>query len=404
MMPKLRLGLYKNNKSSRWHQVNLGEVVEFKKGKGISKNDISIDGIHPCIRYGELYTIYNEKIDKIHSRTNCNPDEYVISKFGDVLIPASGETAIDIARASSILNDNVILGGDINILTPKTDRLNSLFLSYFIVGRKKIELAKMAQGNSVVHLYSNQLKTLEMWLPSIDEQTTIADFISSVDEKIILLNKQHDLLCKYKKGMIKKVLSQELRFKDDNGEKFPEWRLVNLGDYLIKYNEKSTKNNQFPVLTSSREGIFFQKDYFNGEDIASKNNIGYNVVPNGFFTYRHMSDDLVFKFNINTICDNGIVSTLYPVFTTKLNSFFLQLKLNEGEEFRNFAIQQKQGGSRTYMYYSKLELLKITIPDMSEQAKIANFFSAIDGKIAVKKAELDKLKTWKQGLLQQMFV
>ncbi|OCV87154.1 hypothetical protein A9P89_23180 [Klebsiella pneumoniae] len=262
----------------------------------------------------------------------------------------------------------------------------------------------MAQGNSVVHLYPNQLKTLEIWIPLIDEQTKIADFLSTIDEKIKLLTQQHYLLGQYRKGLIQNILSKELRFKDENGKEFPEWNLVRLGNYLIRYNEKSTENNQYPVLTSSREGIYFQKDYFNGEDIASKNNIGYNVVPKGYFTYRHMSDDLVFKFNINTLCDKGIVSTLYPVFTTKLNALFLQLKLNEGNEFRDYAIQQKQGGSRTYMYYSKLESLKLMIPNTAEQTKIANFISAFDDKIAAKKTELDKLKTWKQGLLQQMFV
>ena len=322
MVPKLRLSLFKDDKSSSWYPANLGEIVEFKKGKGISKIDISNDGAYPCVRYGELYTIYNEKIDKVQSKTNCTPYEYVISKSGDILIPASGESAVDIARASSILMDGVILGGDINILTPKSNSLNSLFLSYSIVGRKKMELAKMAQGNSVVHLYSSQLKTLEIWIPLIDEQTKIADFLSSVDEKIKLLTQQVVLLSQYRKGLVQNILSKKLRFKDENGKEFPDWNLVILGDYLIRHNEKSTENNQYPVLTSSREGIYFQKDYFNGEDIASKNNIGYNVVPKGYFTYRHMSDDLVFKFNINTLCDKGIVSTLYPVFTTKLNAFF----------------------------------------------------------------------------------
>ncbi|HBT5135093.1 TPA: restriction endonuclease subunit S [Klebsiella pneumoniae] len=404
MVPRLRLSLFKDDKSSRWSLAHLGEIVEFKKGKGISKSDISNNGTYPCVRYGELYTIYNEKIDKIQSKTNCNPNEHVVSKSGDILIPASGETAVDIARASAILRSDVILGGDINILSPKSNSLNSLFLSYSIVGKKKMELAKMAQGNSVFHLYPNQLKTLEIWIPLIDEQTKIADFLSTIDEKIKLLTQQHYLLGQYRKGLIQNILSKELRFKDENEKEFPEWNLVRLGNYLIRYNEKSTENNQYPVLTSSREGIYFQKDYFNGEDIASKNNIGYNVVPKGYFTYRHMSDDLVFKFNINTLCDKGIVSTLYPVFTTKLNALFLQLKLNEGNEFRDYAIQQKQGGSRTYMYYSKLESLKLMIPNTAEQTKIANFISAFDDKIAAKKTELDKLKTWKQGLLQQMFV
>ncbi|MGR7432281.1 restriction endonuclease subunit S [Klebsiella aerogenes] len=404
MVPRLRLSLFKDDKSSRWSLAHLGEIVEFKKGKGISKSDISNNGTYPCVRYGELYTIYNEKIDKIQSKTNCNPNEHVVSKSGDILIPASGETAVDIARASAILRSDVILGGDINILSPKSNSLNSLFLSYSIVGKKKMELAKMAQGNSVVHLYPNQLKTLEIWIPLIDEQTKIADFLSTIDEKIKLLTQQHYLLGQYRKGLIQNILSKELRFKDENGKEFPEWNLVRLGNYLIRYNEKSTENNQYPVLTSSREGIYFQKDYFNGEDIASKNNIGYNVVPKGYFTYRHMSDDLVFKFNINTLCDKGIVSTLYPVFTTKLNALFLQLKLNEGNEFRDYAIQQKQGGSRTYMYYSKLESLKLMIPNTAEQTKIANLISAFDDKISAKKIELDKLKAWKYGLLQQMFV
>ncbi|HCD7631682.1 TPA: restriction endonuclease subunit S, partial [Citrobacter farmeri] len=234
MVPKLRLSLFKDDQSSRWSQANLGDIVEFKKGKGISKTDISENGVYPCVRYGELYTIYNEKIDKVQSKTNCDPNEHVISKAGDILIPASGETAVDIARASSILRDDVILGGDINILTPISNNLNSLFLSYSIVGKKKIELAKMAQGNSVVHLYSSQLKTLEIWIPLIDEQTKIADFLTSVDEKIKLLNKQYDLLYQYKKAMMQKIFSQELRFKDDNGKSFPKWSILLLKDVATR--------------------------------------------------------------------------------------------------------------------------------------------------------------------------
>ncbi|MGL5427724.1 MAG: restriction endonuclease subunit S, partial [Cetobacterium sp.] len=102
------------------------------------------------------------------------------------------------------------------------------------------------------------------------------------------------------------------------------------------------------------------------------------------------------------------VSTLYPVFTTKnINSIFLQLKLNEGIEFKQFAILQKQGGSRTYMYFSKLEkleLLKLSIPNLLEQEKIANFLSSIDRKIELVEKELERNKEFKNGLLQKMFV
>ena len=150
---------------------------------------------------------------------------------------------------------------------------------------------------------------------------------------------------------------------------------------MIQYTEVTIINDQYPVLTSSRKGIFFQKDYYDGNQIASENNIGYNIVPYGYFTYRHMSDDEIFYFNINNIIDNGIVSTLYPVFTTnnRLDSKFLQYELNFGKEFRKYSVLQKQGGSRTYMYFNKLRDLKLTITtSLKEQECIRNLICSID--------------------------
>ena len=124
-----------------------------------------------------------------------------------------------------------------------------------------------------------------------------------------------------------------------------------------------------------------QTDYFSGNQIASEDNTGYNIVPYGYFTYRHMSDDEIFYFNINNIVENGIVSTLYPVFTTniKLDSKYLQYQLNYGYEFAKFARLQKQGGSRTYMYLNKLKKLRITIPlSIKEQKSISKVLLELD--------------------------
>ncbi len=143
----------------------------------------------------------------------------------------------------------------------------------------------------------------------------------------------------------------------------------------------TTESNQYPALTSSRKGIFLQTEYFAGNQIASEDNTGYNVVPYGYFTYRHMSDDEIFHFNINDIVENGIVSTLYPVFTTteELDSRYLQYQLNHGHEFARFAVLQKQGGSRTYMYLSKLKQLSLTMPKtVDEQKQISGFFMELD--------------------------
>lgn len=119
-----------------------------------------------------------------------------------------------------------------------------------------------------------------------------------------------------------------------------------------------------------------------------------------------MSDDEIFHFNINDITENGIVSTLYPVFTTdkNLNSKYLQYQLNYGKEFAKYAILQKQGGSRTYMYLNKLKELYLTIPNsIEEQKKISTYFMEIDNLITLHQRECDQLKELKKSMLKKMF-
>ena len=184
------------------------------------------------------------------------------------------------------------------------------------------------------------------------------------------------------------------------------WEQRKLGDNIIEYHEVTTENNQYPVLTSSRKGIFLQTEYYSGNQVASSDNTGYNVVPYGYFTYRHMSDDQIFYFNINDIVENGIVSTLYPVFTTniKLDSRYLQYQLNYGREFAKFAILQKQGGSRTYMYLNKLKSLCLTMPKtIGEQKKISEYFMKLDHLITLHQRKCEETKSLKKYMLQKMF-
>lgn len=192
-----------------------------------------------------------------------------------------------------------------------------------------------------------------------------------------------------------------LRFKGFTDE----WEQRKLNSFLVEYKKKTKINNQYPVLTSSRQGIFFQKDYYDGNQIASKNNVGYNIVPRDYFTYRHMSDDTIFHFNINTLCDYGIVSTLYPVFTTinQLSSSWLYYYLNYGNDMKRYALLQKQGGSRTYMYFSKLKNMLAHIPSVKEQDSIAKILLKIDKLITLQQRKLKLLKLLKKAMLQTLF-
>jgi len=186
-------------KDGEWSEKKLEDVASFSKGKGISKSDIAENGRVPCIRYGELYTHYNETISFVHSYTNLDPKDLVLSEANDVIIPASGETQIDIAKASCVLEKDIALGGDLNIIK---SNINGVFLSYYLNNSKKMDIARIAQGISVVHLYANQLKTLVLNIPKPKEQQKIASCLSSLDEIITAQSVKIEQLQQHKKGLM----------------------------------------------------------------------------------------------------------------------------------------------------------------------------------------------------------
>ena len=267
----------------------------------------------------------------------------------------------------------------------------------------------ISAGSTFDSINSDQLKNVIIDLPKNNlEQEKIGELFTNLDNLITLHQRKYDKLVNIKKSMLEKMFPKnssnmpEIRFKGFTDV----WEQRKLDKLLEQYTEVTTINNQYPALTSSRKGIFFQTEYFAGNQIASLNNVGYNIVPRNYFTYRHMSDDEIFHFNINDICDFGIVSTLYPVFTTKkeLDSKYLQYQLNYGKEFTKFSSLQKQGGSRTYMYFAKLKELVLTMPKVEEQTKISSILSNIDNLITLHQRKLEKLNQIKKSLLEKMFV
>ena len=221
----------------KWDEETLGNIAGFSKGKGISKDDVIKDGNVRCIRYGELYTHYGTAVSRVLSRTDVPIDKLVLGRENDVLIPASGETAFDIASVVCLTTDNIALGGDINIIRSNQ---NGIFLAYYLISKKKA-IARLAQGISVIHLYSKQLKTLALSIPSKPEQHKIANFLSSVDTRIGQLEKKRSLLEQYKKSLMQKLFSQEIRFKDERGEDYPEWEERRLGEVSRVKNGDSNR-------------------------------------------------------------------------------------------------------------------------------------------------------------------
>ena len=167
-----------------WEQRKLESMATFSKGCGYSKSDL-IDSGHEVILYGRLYTSYETVISSVNTYVELN-DNSVISVGGEIIVPASGESPEDIARASVVEKEGVALGGDLNIIRPKSS-LDSVFLALSISnGSQKKELSKRAQGKSVVHLHNSDLKEVIILYPKVEEQSKISDLFISFDSLISL--------------------------------------------------------------------------------------------------------------------------------------------------------------------------------------------------------------------------
>ena len=190
-----------------WEQRKLGEVASFSKGRGYSKEDLRDSGI-PLLLYGRLYTQYETTIKAVDTFAEFR-DGSLLSKGGEVVVPASGETAEDIAVASCVENAGIMLGSDLNVVTP-TACLDSVFVALEITnGQPHTQLAKMAQGKSVVHIHNADIAQTSLTYPSVEEQYQIGQFFSLLDSLITLHQRKLELLRNIKKAMLDKMFPNE---------------------------------------------------------------------------------------------------------------------------------------------------------------------------------------------------
>ena len=385
-VPTLRFPNY----NGEWQKTVMGKVCSFRKGYGIAKDDLSSGGT-PCILYGELYTTYKTAIAKtIKSKTSIQSKSLVYSQKDDVIIPCSGETAEDIATSICVPYDGVLLGGDLTIVHSDLD---GAFLSNQINSVRKFDIARIAQGKSIVHLQADELKKIFIFYPSIQEQRKISAFIDKIDERIEIQNK---IISKYEtliKGICFRLLS-----------KIEEYPTVKLSEILTEYCDKTSKNNEFPILSSTMSGIYVQSEYFN-KQAASEENVGYKKIPYGYCTYRSMSDTGEFRFNIQKTVQMGIVSPAYPVFTSTIYDIdFVAFYLNKSTRLRKQIIEAKEGGTRFALLFSKLSNLTIPKIAKQQQTKMIEIYHAFLRKEDIERDYLNKLREQKSYLLSKMFI
>ena len=250
------------------------------------------------------------------------------------------------------------------------------------------------------------LNSLTNNFPSLQEQEKIANFLSSIDKKISLIEEKLALFREYKKGVMQKIFSQELRFKDSDGNDYPEWEEKRLGDILIKNKEKN-KNNQYILVQSisNKYGFVNQEEYFEDRKIASNNLSNYYIVKNKNFAYNPS------RINVGSLAYKkdfliSVISPLYVSFYADniyVNDIFL-LNWFFSLPFYKQMSSSFEGSVRNNLSYDTLSNFNILLPVLEEQQKIADFLSSIDSKIENIEKELERLKEYKKGLLQQMLV
>ena len=250
------------------------------------------------------------------------------------------------------------------------------------------------------------MKTIRIPWASYPEQKSIGDFLTHLDILITLHQRKYEKLVNIKKSMLDKMFPQngasvpEIRFK---GFTDP-WEQRKVGTLIEDYTEKTVTQNQYPVLTSSQQqGIVLQEDYFADRQVTTDNNVGYYVLPKGYFTYRSRSDTDVFVFNRNNIVDKGIISYYYPVFAPKsCDSNFLLRRLNHG--IKKQLSMAAEGTGQKVLAHAKFKNMVVDVPSQSEQEKIGTILEELDTLITLHQRKLEKLQNIKKSCLEKMFV
>lgn len=401
MQPNLRFKDF----SANYREGTFDSFGKFYYGKSAPKWSVTEDAQTPCVRYGELYSTFSGEVHQIYSYTSIPRQELKFSSGGEVLIPRVGENPLDFAKASFLPHEGIAIGEMISVYN--TDE-NGRYISQYIRGKLSKKFARVVEGGNVSNLYYRYLEPISLWLPCPAEQEKVASFFSTIDEKISQLKEKYRLLQQYKKGVMQKLFSQEIRFKTDNGQTFPNWKTERV-DYFVSRFSKSVKVDPTGIykeigVRSHGKGIF-HKSEITGRDLGDKRVFWVHLnafVVNIVFAWEHA----VAKTSKD---DEGfIASHRFPMYVPRDNRvdirfFTIFFKSKRGKHLLELASPGGAGRNKT-LGQSNFAELKVTFPCIDEQRKIADFYETLENKIDAVQQQIDLTQTFKKGLLQQMFV
>ena len=384
--------------SGAWEDSSIGDLINEKSAKF---NPEKHGDKFKCIELEHL----SQETGELLGYVNASNQKSIKNKFdkGDVLF---GKLRPYLKKFLKAPFDGVC---STEIWVLKGKKLSNEFLYQFVQTEQFLTLTNISSGSKMPRADWGIVSSAVVPTPTLPEQTKIANFLTAIDEKIAQLSQTAQLLTDYKKGVMQQIFSQQLRFKDDDGREFAEWDFIELEKVAFKVNAKNKDCSITNVLTNSAtQGIVNQADYFD-RDIANQNNLGgYYVVEIDDFVYnpRISNHALVGSLKRNNLV-KGVMSPLYTVFRFKNGSLPFFEQYFETTHWHDYMKSVANSGAR----HDRLNItnddflnLPVPFPSLPEQTKIANFLTAIDDKINNNQTQLDAMKQYKSGLLQQMFV
>ncbi|GIU03644.1 MULTISPECIES: restriction endonuclease subunit S [Shewanella] len=392
-----------------WREIQLGDIGSFKNGlnKGAEDFGFGVPFINLLDVFGKT-EIDNPELKLVNASLR-DIATYTVKK-GDVFFIRSsvkrsgvGETVV--ARRDL---ENTVYSGFL-IRYRATEQLNNNFKKYcFWTEGFRLLLVRFSTSSANTNINQESLSQLKLFIPKVDEQQKIADFLTVVDSKICQLTEKHRLLKEYKKGVMHQLFSQKIRFKDDDGKAFPDWNEDRLDSFIQRVNDpvdvEQTKKYRQIGIRCHGKGLF-HKDKVTGAELGNKRVFWVHT--------KALIINIVFAWEravaVTSESENGFVAShRFPMFVPiegksdldYLLYFFLSPR---GEYLLNLASPGGAGRNKT-LGQAEFARLKLNLPSLAEQLKIAQFLQSIDKKVDAVALQIEQTKLFKKGLLQQMFV
>lgn len=389
----------------QWNEYGLFDIGKTNSNENLSEK-YAPDTLIPFYKVSDMNISGNEKI--MHTAKTYITKAFQSARnikiyYQDAIIFAKRGAALFLDRKRIAMKPFSIDSNMMGFFPAKYVNLD--FLYYWFCTRR---LSDYAQDGTLPALNSYNIESIIILLPTQKEQQKIADFLSTVDEKIALKQKKYDALIEAKKGLLQKIFSREIRFRKDDGGEYPEWTSVALGDIANLYNGYAFKSStydasgQYNIITIAN--VTGDK-YVSLDDKTNK----ISILPDNIATHQILKpNDILIsmtgnvgRVSLNTGNHNLLNQRVGLLRTTESNSYVYYAIAND--MFRNAMVEKGQGGAQPNIKKDDILDYEIQLPCKCEQQKIDEFLSSFDEKIEAVKKELEGWKAIKKGLLQQMF-